>query len=115
MQAHPLSHVNLRNGRQQTPLLLAVDKRHVTIAKLLLENGAQVNAQDDVGDSPLHVVVMYHSLKFGGSNTPMKEVGSNLSQSIRQTDRWAGRQTVDQADTQIDSQSVCQSDSQAII
>ena len=74
-QARPRSDVNLRNGRQQTPLLLAVDKRHVTIAKLLLENGADVNAQDDVGDSPLHVVVMYHSLKFGGNNNPKKEVG----------------------------------------
>ena len=75
LQARPGSDVNLRNGRQQTPLLLAVDKRHVTIAKLLLDNGAEVNAQDDVGDSPLHVVVMYHSLKVGGSNTQKKEVG----------------------------------------
>ena len=75
LQARPGSDVNLRNGRQQTPLLLAVDKRHVTIAKLLLDNGAEVNDQDDVGDSPLHVVVMYHSLKVGGSNTPKKEVG----------------------------------------
>ena len=47
----------------------------MNIAKLLLDNGAEVNVQDDVGDSPLHVVVMYHSLKFGGSNTPKKEVG----------------------------------------
>lgn len=77
IKARPQSDVNLRNSRQQTPLLLAVDKRHVTIAKLLLDNGAQVNAQDDVGDSPLHVVVMYHSLKFGGSNTPKKEVSEN--------------------------------------
>ena len=74
LQARSLFDVNLRNGRQQTPLLLAVDKRHVKIAKLLLENGANVNAQDDVGDSPLHVVVMYHSLKFGGNNAPKKEV-----------------------------------------
>lgn len=74
VQARSLFDVNLRNGRQQTPLLLAVDKRHVKIAKLLLENGANVNAQDDVGDSPLHVVVMYHSLKFGGNNAPKKEL-----------------------------------------
>ena len=33
-----------------------------------------MNAQDDVGDSPLHVVVMYHSLKFGGNNAAKKEV-----------------------------------------
>lgn len=74
VQARSLSEVDIRNGRQQTPLLLAVDKRHVTIAKLLLENGANVNAQDDVGDSPLHVVVMYHSLKFGGNNAAKKEL-----------------------------------------
>ncbi|CAH3026592.1 unnamed protein product [Porites evermanni] len=77
VEARPGSDVNLRNGRQQTPLLLAVDKRHVTIAKLLLDNGAEVNAQDDVGDSPLHVVVMYHSLKVGGSNTPKKELSTS--------------------------------------
>ena len=57
----------------------------MTIAKFLLEHGAQVNAQDDVGDSPLHVVVMYHSLKFGSSNTPKKEVGSH---AVRKND-WS--------------------------
>lgn len=77
IEARPGSDVNFRNSRQQTPLLLAVDKRHVTIAKLLLEKGAQVNAQDDVGDSPLHVVVMYHSLKFGGNNNPKKELSTS--------------------------------------
>jgi len=77
IEARPGSDVNLRNTRQQTALLLAVDKRHVNIAKLLLENGAQVNAQDDVGDSPLHVVVTFHSLKFGGSNTSKKELSSS--------------------------------------
>ena len=81
-QACPDSDINVRNTRRQTPLLLAVDKRHVTIAKLLLENGAQVNAQDDVGDSPLHVAVMFHSLKFGASNTSKKEVGRNNRRKI---------------------------------
>ena len=73
-QACPDIDVNLRNGRQQTALLLAVDKRHVAITKLLLEKGAHVNWADEVGDSPLHVVVMYHSLKTGGSNVSKKEV-----------------------------------------
>lgn len=77
IEACPDSDVDLRNTRHQTPLLLAVDKRHVTIAKFLLEHGAQVNAQDDVGDSPLHVVVMYHSLKFGSNNTPKKEFSAS--------------------------------------
>ena len=54
----------------------------MNIAKLLLDNGAGVNVQDDVGDSPLHVVVMYHSLKFGGSNTPKKEVGRSVCLSV---------------------------------
>ena len=73
-QACPDIDVNLRNGRNQTALLLAVDKRHVAITKLLLEKGAHVNLTDEVGDSPLHVVVMYHSLKTGGSNVSKKEV-----------------------------------------
>ncbi|XP_068753853.1 E3 ubiquitin-protein ligase MIB2-like [Montipora capricornis] len=74
IEAYPDIDVNLRNVRQQTPLLLAVDKRHVTITRLLLQNGAQVNLQDDVGDSPLHVVVMYHSMKSAGSNVSRKEL-----------------------------------------
>lgn len=74
IEACPDIDVNLRNGRQQTALLLAVDKRHVAITKLLLEKGAHVNWVDEVGDSPLHVVVMYHSLKTGGSNVSKKEL-----------------------------------------
>ena len=80
-QACPDVDVNLTNGRQQTPLLLAVDKRHVAITKLLLEKGALVNLTDEVGDSPLHAVVMYHSLKPGGSNVSKKEVSFNRALS----------------------------------
>lgn len=58
----------------QTPLLLAVDKSHSSIVELLLDNEADVNSQDDVGDTPLHVVIIYHSLKFGTTNLPRQEV-----------------------------------------
>jgi len=46
--------VNHRNCNGQTSLHYAASKNHVEIARMLLENGADVNAQDKYGNSPLH-------------------------------------------------------------
>uniref|UniRef100_UPI0035901ADB E3 ubiquitin-protein ligase MIB1-like n=1 Tax=Myxine glutinosa TaxID=7769 RepID=UPI0035901ADB len=46
--------VNLQNSKQQTPLHLAVMRRHVQLVQLLLEGGAQTNLQDHDGDTALH-------------------------------------------------------------
>lgn len=43
-----------RNSNGQTSIFYACSKNYVSIAKLLLENGAQVNVQDKFGNTPLH-------------------------------------------------------------
>lgn len=50
--------VNVRNNRQQTPLLLAVSQGQCGIAELLLSRGAQLDAQDEDGDTALHVALL---------------------------------------------------------
>lgn len=44
--------VNTRNGKGQSLLLLATIGRHLEMATLLTERGADVNLQDDIRDSP---------------------------------------------------------------
>ena len=62
----------------KTPLLLAVEKSHsssVPLLELLLDSRADVNSQDDVGSTPLHVLVTYHSLKHGETSGQRQQVG----------------------------------------
>lgn len=48
--------VNVRNNKMQTPLHQAVQKNNLDIARILLNNGADVNAVDTAGDICLHCV-----------------------------------------------------------
>ena len=51
--------VNTRGGRYVTPLHAALNKGHLDIARLLIEHGANVNAQDDEASSPLRMALYF--------------------------------------------------------
>ena len=53
ISTHPQD-VNIRGGSHVTPLHAATFKRHLEVASLLLENGADPSARDDVGWAPLY-------------------------------------------------------------
>ncbi|XP_071944966.1 E3 ubiquitin-protein ligase MIB1-like [Antedon mediterranea] len=46
--------VDVQNAKKRTPLHLAVEKGMLKMIELLVKNGANVNAQDEEGDTALH-------------------------------------------------------------
>lgn len=55
--------INIRDDDGNTPLLLAVRFNHVEIAKLLLENGADVSLPNKRGETPWHWLVAIEKLE----------------------------------------------------
>ncbi|XP_009323431.1 PREDICTED: E3 ubiquitin-protein ligase MIB2 isoform X3 [Pygoscelis adeliae] len=49
--------VNLKNNRNQTPLHLAVIQGHVGMVQLLVSEGSDVNAEDEDGDTAMHIAL----------------------------------------------------------
>lgn len=43
-------HVDTQDEKQYTPLMYACDKGHLSLAKLLIDRGADVNAQEQFGE-----------------------------------------------------------------
>ncbi|XP_006885898.1 PREDICTED: E3 ubiquitin-protein ligase MIB2 isoform X3 [Elephantulus edwardii] len=52
--------VNLRNRKLQSALHLAVQQAHVGLVLLLVDAGCSVNAEDEDGDTALHVALQRH-------------------------------------------------------
>lgn len=54
--------MNVRNRKLQSPLHLAVQQAHVGLVPLLVDAGCSVNAEDEEGDTALHVALQRHQL-----------------------------------------------------
>uniref|UniRef100_A0A8C5VFK0 RING-type E3 ubiquitin transferase n=1 Tax=Microcebus murinus TaxID=30608 RepID=A0A8C5VFK0_MICMU len=54
--------VNVRNRKLQSPLHLAVQQAHVGLVPLLVDAGCSVNAEDEEGDTALHVALQRHRM-----------------------------------------------------
>ncbi|XP_004695338.1 PREDICTED: E3 ubiquitin-protein ligase MIB2 [Condylura cristata] len=52
--------VNAQNRKLQTPLHLATLQAHVGLVPLLVDAGCSVNAEDEEGDTALHVALQHH-------------------------------------------------------
>eukprot|EP00106_Octopus_bimaculoides_P008227 XP_014775669.1 PREDICTED: E3 ubiquitin-protein ligase MIB2-like [Octopus bimaculoides] len=50
--------LDIRNNRQQTPLLLAVSQGHIGLTEFLVSKGAEINAEDEDGDICLHLALL---------------------------------------------------------
>lgn len=56
IRVHGQAAIHVRDQVGRTPLHLAAQYGNLRLAKLLLRNGALVNAQDNAGNSPLHYI-----------------------------------------------------------
>uniref|UniRef100_A0AAR2LRG0 E3 ubiquitin-protein ligase MIB2 n=1 Tax=Pygocentrus nattereri TaxID=42514 RepID=A0AAR2LRG0_PYGNA len=69
--------VNIRNNRNQTPLQLAVTQGHVALVALLVVEGADVNAEDEEGDTAMHTALSRQQLTTTLSTTERETSGGD--------------------------------------
>ncbi|KAK2710926.1 E3 ubiquitin-protein ligase MIB2-like isoform X2 [Artemia franciscana] len=60
-----LADPNITNTKGHTPLHLAVSQLHPSIVQLLVSHGANLNVQDEEGNTPLHYVLKKHATTTG--------------------------------------------------
>uniref|UniRef100_A0A8C9V2Y3 E3 ubiquitin-protein ligase MIB2 n=1 Tax=Scleropages formosus TaxID=113540 RepID=A0A8C9V2Y3_SCLFO len=73
--------VNIRNNRNQTPLQLAVTQGHSDVVQLLVAEGANVNAEDEEGDTAMHVALSRQQLAAAVAEGERSSLYAQLSAS----------------------------------
>ena len=69
--------LEIRNNRQQTPLLLAVSQGHTSIIELLVTKGGNVNVKDEDGDTCLHLALMRQTVATEDSSPMLDAVSGD--------------------------------------
>ncbi|KAK8766810.1 hypothetical protein V5799_006411 [Amblyomma americanum] len=79
--------VDLKTNKEQTALWMAVYKGHCDIAELLVGAGANINAPDDDGDTPMHMSLLKRSDMRVQSASPSTapEMAAIVSQLLETT------------------------------
>ena len=65
--------INIETENHSTPLMLAADMGHWSVVERLVGLGAVLNATDDKGNTPLHLVVS-SAKSFPVESTELKQV-----------------------------------------
>ncbi len=76
--------IEVRDGAQRTPLLLAVRANRIEAAKLLIEAGADVNAKDAIQDTP------YLYAAAEGRNDILRYMLASGRANLKDTNRFGG-------------------------
>uniref|UniRef100_A0A669QUZ6 E3 ubiquitin-protein ligase MIB2 n=1 Tax=Phasianus colchicus TaxID=9054 RepID=A0A669QUZ6_PHACC len=75
--------VNVKNSRNQTPLHLAIIQGHVGLVQLLVSEGSDVNAEDEDGDTAMHIALERQQLMSVLMEKREGEMGSSLFSKLQ--------------------------------
>uniref|UniRef100_A0A8B9PEN2 E3 ubiquitin-protein ligase MIB2 n=1 Tax=Apteryx owenii TaxID=8824 RepID=A0A8B9PEN2_APTOW len=75
--------VNLKNNRNQTPLHLAVIQGHVEMVQLLVSEDSDVNAEDEDGDTAMHIALERQQLMSAMMEKREGEMGLSLLSKLQ--------------------------------
>lgn len=75
--------VNLKNNRNQSPLHLAVIQGHVGMVQLLVSQGSDVNAEDEDGDTAMHIALERQQLMALAMEKREGDMGASLLSKLQ--------------------------------
>ncbi|KAF2984008.1 hypothetical protein EK904_014608, partial [Melospiza melodia maxima] len=85
--------VNVKNSRKQSPLHLAVIQGHVAMVQLLVSQGSDVNAEDEDGDTAMHMALERQQLLALALEKRDGEMGATL---LAKGKKWMSRASSEQ-------------------
>jgi ankyrin repeat protein len=76
------SQLNAKAKLNRTPLHLAVWMGHVAIVRILLDKGADIEAQDKWGFTPLHSVIDLKASSEDSDGSQRRQIGTNITAAL---------------------------------